>query len=51
MQIQLHVISVHMKVNVELYTLNVLLNDLKLRLLICYHPPSSNSDPDVLKYI
>jgi hypothetical protein len=36
---------------VELCTLDILLNNLKLRLFACYRPPSGNSDPDVLQYI
>jgi hypothetical protein len=37
--------------HVELCTLDILLNEMKLRLFVCYRPPSSNSDPDALQYV
>jgi hypothetical protein len=36
---------------VELCTLDILLNDWKLRLFVCYRPPGSSSDPDAFQNV
>ena len=50
----LKVIPVHLPSDfshLELCIIDIFLNDVKLRLFVCYRPPSGNSDPQAVQYV